>query len=90
MNRSTPPNSVVSEARPSSPYVMLSPNARNFVRRILGGAVTVTVTLQLDVRCWASVAVQVTVVAPSGNVTPLAGVHDVVIGDAPPATDGGL
>jgi len=52
--------------------------------------VTATVRLQLEVRCCASVAVQVTVVVPIGKVDPLVGVQTVVMGEAPPATEGEL
>jgi len=54
--------------RPSSPHVMLSPNATNVVtlRRGGGGMTTVTGNVQFAVRCCASVMVQVTVVAPTG------------------------
>ena len=82
--------SAVNEFWPSSPQVMLSPKATNLVKRSLGGTDTDTVRLQLDARCCASVAVHVIVVDPTGKVEPLAGLQDVVIGDAPPATDGGL
>jgi hypothetical protein len=51
-----------------------------------GGGLTVIVRLQLDVRCCASVAVHVTVVAPTGKVDPLAGVHVSVTGALPPMT----
>jgi hypothetical protein len=67
---------------------MLSPNARNrsAVRR--GGASTCTLKLQEAVRRRASVAVHVTLVAPSGNVDPLAGAQAVVTGASPFAVTG--
>jgi hypothetical protein len=46
------------------------------------------VVVQFATRRSASVAVHVTVVDPSGNVDPLGGVHDDVIGSLPPATVG--
>jgi hypothetical protein len=63
---------------------MLSPNARNFVRLIRGGAVTVTRKVHELARCRASVAVHVTVVAPTANVDWLAGVQATCTGDSPP------
>jgi hypothetical protein len=49
---------------------------------------TVTVRLQDEVRCRASVAVQVTVVEPIAKTVPLAGVHAMFKGDWPPTTLG--
>jgi hypothetical protein len=69
---------------------MLSPNATNFVARILGGAVTVIANVHESVRCRLSVAVHVTVLEPTENVDPLAGTQAVVTGDAPPAVVAGL
>jgi hypothetical protein len=54
-------------AVPSSPRVMLSPNAANLVRPMLGGRVTVTAKVHEADRCRPSVAVQVTVVEPIGK-----------------------
>ena len=71
---------------PSSPRVMLSPNATNFVRLILAGAWTVTAKLQLSTRWRLSVAVHETAVVPMPNWVPLPGVQVVVTGDAPPMT----
>jgi hypothetical protein len=62
---------------------MLSPNATNRVRLMVGGATTVTSNVQAPVRCRASVAVQVTVVAPIGKTDRLAGVQDTLTGGAP-------
>lgn len=62
---------------------MLSPNPTNFVSLIRGGAVTVTANEQLAVRLRVSVAVHVTVVAPTLNVDVLVGKHDTVTGGAP-------
>jgi len=64
---------------------MLSPNPMNFVTVSRGGAVTVTCRVQDAVRLWASVAVHVTVVVPTGNVDPLAGTQRVVSGASPSA-----
>jgi hypothetical protein len=63
---------------------MLSPNATNFVARILGGAVTVIENVHVSVRCRLSVAVQVTVLEPTEKIDPLGGTQAVVTGDAPP------
>jgi hypothetical protein len=46
---------------------MLSPNAANRVRVIIGAGSTVMPKVHDAVRCRASVAVQVTVVGPMGN-----------------------
>jgi len=73
----------VTAALPSSPLVMLSPNARNLVIGSLAGATTVTGKLQVSVRCKASVAVHVTVEAPTLNTEPDAGVHTVTTGALP-------
>jgi hypothetical protein len=71
---------------------MLSPNATNLVADNcggLGGAARIcTSKLQDAVSCFASWAVQVTNVAPSGNLVPLAGAHDEVTGDWPPTVVG--
>ena len=48
-----------------------------------GGDVIVTVNVHVSVRCFASVAVHVTVVVPTGKLEPLAGAHAVVTGGAP-------
>ena len=55
---------------------------------IFGGTVTVIANVHESVRCWLSVAVQVTVVGPIGKIDPLAGVHAIVTGGAPLATVG--
>jgi hypothetical protein len=73
---------------PSSPAVMLSPNATKRVSEIGARASTVTVSVQLLVRCFASVAVHVTVVVPMGKVAPLSGVHVMFTGRVPPASVG--
>ena len=67
----------------TSPAVMLSPNARNLVAFRLGPT-TVTANVQLAVRCWASVAVQVTLVEPTGNDDPLDGLQPTMTGVVPP------
>jgi hypothetical protein len=66
---------------------MLSPNARNLSRLILGGGFTVTVNVHEFVMFFASVAAQVTVVAPMLNIESLAGVHVTWIGGVPPVVD---
>jgi hypothetical protein len=65
---------------------MLSPKATNLVTAMVGGGTTVTANVHDARRCRASVAVQVTVVAPKGNSDPLAGEHVTVTGGAPPVT----
>ena len=74
------------------PSVMLSPNDANRVRLRSGdeaaGGWTVTVNVQLSVRCWLSVTVQATVLTPVGNFDPLKGAHAVATGVAPPTTVG--
>ncbi len=50
---------------------------------IFGGTFTVIANVHESVRCWLSVAVQVTVLGPGGNVDPLAGVHAVATGGTP-------
>ncbi len=72
----------------TSPAVMLSPNARNFVTVSCGVLATVTVNEHVPVRFSESVAVHATVVAPSGNVAPEAGVHVTVTGSLPALTVG--
>src|SRR5262245_38114075 len=72
------------KSRPSSPAVMLSPNARNDVTVIFGGCWITTLNEQAFVRWRASVAVHVTVVDPTGNVEPLGGAHATATGGAPP------
>jgi hypothetical protein len=71
---------------------MLSPNATKLVAAIVGifGATYGSTTIgkeQESVRLCASVAVQTTVVVPTGNVLPLAGAHDVFTDGVPPFTD---
>jgi hypothetical protein len=73
----------VGAAVPSSPLVMLSPNARNDVADNLGGASTVTGKLHASVRCKASVAVHVTVEIPTLKTDPEDGVHAVTTGGLP-------
>jgi hypothetical protein len=67
---------------------MLSPNARNFVFEIRGLGVTATLKLQVAVRCRASVAVQVTIVLPSGKLAPDCAEHVTVTGAWPPEAVG--
>jgi hypothetical protein len=62
---------------------MLSPNATKRVALSLGGTVTVTVNVHESVRCRWSVAVQLTLLGPTGKVDPLAGTQEVATGDAP-------
>src|SRR5581483_4992747 len=73
---------------PSSPYVMVSPKARNRVSEIFGGGVTVTSNEHDCDRCSASTTVHVTVDTPTGNSDPFAGVHVTFSGGCPPATVG--
>ena len=61
---------------------MLSPNATYRVALIFGGTFTVIANVHASVRCRLSVAVQLTVFGPVGNVDPLAGVQAVVTGGA--------
>ena len=70
----------------TSPAVMLSPNARNLVAVNCGALLTVTVNEHELERFRASVAVQFTVVAPSGNIDPDEGVHATVTGSLPALT----
>jgi hypothetical protein len=72
----------------SDPSVMLSPNARNLVALKRPGRVTVTEKVQDADCCWASMAVQLTVLAPTGKEAPLAGVQVDVSGCTPPFTRG--
>ncbi|MDP2053166.1 MAG: hypothetical protein Q8L75_05995 [Acidobacteriota bacterium] len=72
----------------TSPWVMLSPKARNFVAVSCGMRLTVTGKLHVAVRLRESLAVHETEVVPSANVVPDAGVHDTVTGDCPPLADG--
>ncbi len=67
---------------------MLSPKASTADAFNFSAGCTVTGNAQLAVRLWASVAVQVTVVLPSGNDAPMSGVQVVVTGVAPPVVDG--
>jgi hypothetical protein len=67
---------------------MLSPNARNFVTSSRGGAETLTLKLQ-EAFCPPTLALHVTVVEPTGNVEPLAGVQALVRPGPPAATTGG-
>ena len=73
---------------PSSPQVMLSPNATIRVIERRGAAWTRTSKLQLELRCRASTASHVTLVVPTGNSAPLAGMHVAVTGANPPVVDG--
>src|SRR5262245_24829156 len=71
---------------------MLSPNATKLVAAMVGifGATYGSTTIgneQESLRLCASVAVQTTVVVPTGNVLPLAGAHDVFTDGVPPFTD---
>jgi hypothetical protein len=68
---------------------MLSPNARNFVRASCGtAAATVTLNVHALVACTASVAVQRTVVVPTGKIDADAGVQLVCTGATPPVATG--
>jgi hypothetical protein len=62
---------------------MLSPYARNLVTTSFGGAVTVTVNVHVSVRFTESVATHATAVVPIGNVDPLPGVQEIVVGGVP-------
>ena len=55
---------------------------------IFGGTFTVIANVHESVRCRLSVAVQVTVLGPIGNVDPLAGVQATATGGAPLTTVG--
>ena len=70
------------------PLVILSPNARNFVFEIRGVGVTATLKLHVAVRCRASVAVQVTMVLPSGKLAPDCAEHVTATGAWPPEAVG--
>jgi hypothetical protein len=59
------------------------------VTDVRGGAVTVTLKLQDAVCRLTSTALHVTPVDPIGKLTPLGGMHVVVIGAVPPAAIGG-
>jgi len=58
------------------------------VALIFGGTFTVITNVHESVRCRLSVAVQVTVLGPVGNVVPLAGVQAVATGGEPLTTVG--
>src|ERR1051326_5214321 len=73
---------------PSSPHVMLSPNARKDVTLSFGGGSTTTANVQLAVRARASDVVHVTVLVPIGNDDPLTGTQLVLSGAWPPLTTG--
>ena len=68
---------------------MLLPKAMKFVADRRGGAVTVTMNVHASVRCAASMVVQATVEAPSGNTVPLGGEQVVRNGGSPAMTCGG-
>ena len=72
----------------TSPAVMLSPKARNFVSAIFGDGVSVIWNEHDAVRFIASVAVHSTVVTPTGKLLPLVCVHDTETGVAPASTRG--
>src|SRR5437763_2798749 len=91
--RSRPASAGLSEKLvPSSPQVMLSPNATNRVTESFGttaGGLTTMAKEHASERDFASETVQVTVVVPTVNFDPLAAVHDgPVSGVAPPVTLG--
>src|SRR3979411_2696523 len=75
---------------PSSPQVMLSPNARNDVVNNFDGLSTVTRNDQVSVRCSASVAAQTAVFGTTENGDPADGVQLVVTGAWPFTTIGAL
>jgi hypothetical protein len=65
---------------------MLSPNATKLVMLMVGvGGWTTTLKEHESVRCRASMAVQVTVVEPTGKSAPPAGAHETATFGAPPA-----
>jgi hypothetical protein len=72
----------------TTPTVMLSPKARNFVLEIVAMRPTLTGNTHEAVRFNASVAVQETLVDPSGNVAPDGGSHATVTGVWPPSASG--
>src|SRR5437879_13418804 len=89
--RSRPESAGLSEKFvPSSPHVMLSPNATNRVTDSFGatGAGVTTIAKEhMSDRDFASETVQATVVVPTVNFDPLAAVHvGPVNGAAPPVT----
>src|SRR6187402_1739168 len=71
-----------------SPAVMLSPNARYRTFDSCASFDTLTLKVHVPVRFSASVAVQVTSVAPIGNVAPDCGEHDTVTEPWPPLIGG--
>jgi hypothetical protein len=73
----------------TSPAVMLSPNARKRVFDNCASFEIVTLNEHDAVRFSPSTAVQVTVVAPIGNVVPEPGRHDTLTGLCPAVAVGG-
>src|SRR3954468_6276471 len=71
---------------PSSPKVMLSPNATKLVSVRRGACWTTMLNVQRSVRWRESVAVHVTGVVPTGNGVLVAGVQLSVTGGEPPVT----
>ena len=75
---------------PSSPQVMLSPNARKDVVASFGGLSTETRNEQVSARWSASVAVHETVRCPIENIDPETGEQMVLTGAWPLATVGAV
>ena len=71
--------------RPSSPAVTLSPKAR-YLCALSVTETSVTVNEQAVCRPSESLAVQVAVVVPAGNVDPDGGLHATTTGGSPPVT----
>ena len=72
----------------TSPAVMLSPNAQNFVYVTNARDLTVMLKLHTADRPMASVWVHCTAVVPTGNVAPEVAVHAKVVGGVPPDDTG--
>ena len=84
------PNSELPTGNVTSPAVMLSPNARNFVFESVASFATVTVKEQLAVRFRESVAVHDTFVLPIGKLSPELGEHDTLTVLRSPAAHGAV
>ena len=79
---------MISGARDTTPSVMLSPKARNFVRDSVCDTRTRTVKPHAICALSASVAVHRTVVSPMGNTLPDPGSHCTAYGARPPVGAG--
>ena len=67
------------------PKVKLSPSARNRSTDSVGATTTATAKLHVAVCDRASVAVQLTIVWPTGTSAPAGGVQATTSGEVPPA-----